>query len=78
MSEKPTDRIDWEDASTVITAGSSDAYQAAWYLTGNRLGPLMRSARYGPIVLGVVLACIVAAIVLFTPSAESHFIYTDF
>jgi hypothetical protein len=72
------DRIDWEDASTDITAGTSDAYRAAWYLTGNRLWPLMRSPKAGPIVLGVILAATIIVMVLLSPSAESHFIYTDF
>ena len=72
------DGRDWEDAQTVITQGTSDAYAAAWYLTTSRLWPLMRSPRSGPYVLGIVLAAIVVAMVLFSPSAESHFIYTDF
>ncbi len=74
----PVDSGDWEDAQTLITQGTSDSYAAAWYLTTNRLWPLMRSARYGPYVLGLVLAAMVVAIVVLSPSAESHFIYTDF
>lgn len=79
MNDQNTDDLaDWEDSSTVITAGTTDVYHAAHYLTGNRLWPMMRSPRYGPIVLGVVLAAILIVMVLLSPSAESHFIYTDF
>ncbi len=72
------ERADWEDAKTVITTGTSDVYRAAWYLTGNRLWPLMRSPKFGPVALGIILALAIVIMVLLSPSAESHFIYTDF
>jgi hypothetical protein len=68
----------WEDSKTVITSGTDDAFDASWYLTRSRIWTVVRSPRYGPFVLGVVLATIIVAMVLFSPSTESHFIYTDF
>lgn len=68
----------WEDARTRITAGTDDNYAASWYLTNNRIWPLIALPRKGPIVLGVILAMIIVATVLLSPSTDSHFIYTDF
>lgn len=68
----------WEDGTTVITSGTNDVISASWYLTRSRIWPLVRSPRWGPVVLGVVLALIIIATVLLSPSADSHFIYTDF
>jgi hypothetical protein len=70
---------DWEDATTVITQRNADRYAAAWVLTR---APFWRLARrggiVGPIVLGVALFLLVVAMVVLAPSADSHFIYTDF
>jgi hypothetical protein len=70
---------DWEDATTVITQRQSNRYAAAWVLTG---APFWRYARRGglagPIVLGLALFVLVVAMVVLAPSADSHFIYTDF
>ena len=78
MGDNHEDNKDWEDASTDLSSGTSDAFKAAWYLTTSRIWPLVRSPRSGPVVLGIVLALIIAASVLLSPSAESRFIYTDF
>jgi hypothetical protein len=78
MGESHESAKDWEDASTDLSSGTSDAFKAAWYLTTNRIWPLVRSPRSGPIVLGIVLAILVVASVLLSPTAESRFIYTDF
>jgi hypothetical protein len=71
--------VDWEDATTVITQRNADRYAAAWVLTR---APFWRFARRGgltgPIVLGVVLFALIVAMVVLAPSADSHFIYTDF
>ena len=72
------DTADWEDAKTDLSVGSGDAFDAAWYLTTSRVWPLMRSSLSGPIILGVILALLVIACVVLSPSAESRFIYTDF
>ncbi len=57
---------DWEDATTRLLTGA----------------PFWRFAKRGgiagPIVLGFALFVLVVAMVLFAPSADSHFIYTDF
>ncbi len=70
---------DWEDATTVITQRNADRYAAAWVLTR---APFWRLARrggiVGPIVLGVALFVLVVTMVVLAPSADSHFIYTDF
>ena len=68
----------WAEAQTLITTGTGDPVAAAWYLTTSRVWPLMADARYGPFVLGFVLFAVIAFSVLLSPSAESHFIYTDF
>jgi hypothetical protein len=73
-----TSETGWEDAKTVITAGTEDAFAASWYLTNSRVWPLLRSAAWGPVTLGFVLAVIIFLTVLLSPSSESHFIYTDF
>lgn len=72
------EKVGWEDAKTDIGSGNDDVFAASWYLTSNRIWPLVRRQRYGPIALGIVLACIIVATVLLSPSTESHFIYTDF
>jgi hypothetical protein len=70
---------DWEDATTVITQHIDDRYAAAWVLTRAPFWPLARRGGVaGPIVLGALLAILVVAMVLLAPSADSHFIYTDF
>ncbi len=70
---------DWEDATTIITQRNADRYAAAWVLTR---APFWRLARrggiVGPIVLGVALFVLVVTMVVLAPSADSHFIYTDF
>ncbi len=70
---------DWEDAKTLITQHNADRYAAAWVLTG---APFWRFARVGgivgPLVLGVALFVIIVAMLVLAPSADSHFIYTDF
>jgi len=57
---------DCEDATTRVLTGS----------------PFWRYAKrggiVGPIVLGFALFVLVVAMVLLAPSADSHFIYTDF
>jgi hypothetical protein len=70
---------DWEDATTVITQHRSDRYAAAWVLTNAPFwGVARRGGFVGPIVLGLALAAIVIAMIVLAPSADSHFIYTDF
>jgi hypothetical protein len=71
--------VDWEDAQTVITQRNADRYAAAWVLTN---APFWRIARrggfLGPVVLGVALFAIIVGMIVLAPSADSHFIYTDF
>ena len=74
---KQQPEIEWGDARTVITTGTSDPIAAAWYLTTNRIWPLIAHPVRGPFLLGIVLFFVVAMVVL-SPSTESHFIYTDF
>ena len=75
MSDAP----DWEDAQTVITQRNSDRYAAAWVLTRAPFWPLARRGGVvGPIVLGLALAVVIVAMIVLAPSADSHFIYTDF
>lgn len=69
---------EWENASTFITTGTSDSFEAAWYLTKSRIWPLVRHPTYGPVILGFVLFVVICAMVVLSPTAESHFIYTDF
>ncbi len=70
---------DWEDATTVITQRNADRYAAAWVLTRAPFWPLARRGGIvGPIVLGVALFVLVVTMVVLAPSADSHFIYTDF
>ncbi|MDE2482450.1 MAG: hypothetical protein KGN02_09705 [bacterium] len=83
QSTEPGPRLEhsdqsWSDAQTLITTGTEDPLAAAWYLTTSRIWPLMTNPRLGPIVLGIALFVIIVATVLFSPSTESHFIYTDF
>ncbi|PZR56402.1 MAG: hypothetical protein DLM50_08355 [Candidatus Meridianibacter frigidus] len=78
MAQNQSDTRDWEDSKTVITTGTVDPFEASWYLTTSRLWPIVHSPRSGPILLGILLALIVIASVLFSPSTESRFIYTDF
>lgn len=68
----------WEDASTFITTGTPDSFEAAWYLTKSRFWPLVANRFSGPIVLGIVLFVVITAMVLLSPTTDSHFIYTDF
>jgi len=68
----------WESARTVIVAGTDDDMAASWYLTESRIWPFLTNRAYGPLVLGCVLFLIIVATVIFSPSTESHFIYTDF
>ncbi|HTV93171.1 MAG TPA: hypothetical protein VMG98_10680 [Verrucomicrobiae bacterium] len=75
---KQSENIEWGDARTVITTGTSDPIAAAWYLTSNRIWPLIAHPVRGPFLLGIVLFLLIVAMVLFSPSTESHFIYTDF
>ena len=75
MSSTP----DWEDTQTLITQRTSDRYAAAWVLTRAPFWPLAgRGGLAGPVVLGLALAALVLAMIVFAPSADSHFIYTDF
>ena len=70
---------DWEDAKTVITQRNSDRYAAAWVLTRAPFWPLAaRGGIAGPVVLGIALFVVVVTMLILAPSAESHFIYTDF
>jgi hypothetical protein len=70
---------DWEDSQTVITQRNSDRYAAAWVLTRAPFWPLARRGGIvGPIVLGLALAVVIVAMIVLAPSADSHFIYTDF
>ncbi len=79
MNAPPDARLDWEDAKTTVTLAHADRYDAAWILTRAPFWVLIRRGGLGgPIVLGVVLFAIVVAMVVLAPSAESHFIYTDF
>jgi hypothetical protein len=69
----------WEDSKTVITQHNSDRYAAAWVLTRAPFWFIAsRGGLLGPIVLGLVFAFIVVAMIVLAPSADSHFIYTDF
>lgn len=46
-----------------------------------RTDPISRviGVRLGtPIVLGIVIACLIAAMIVLGPASESRFIYTDF
>jgi hypothetical protein len=71
--------VDWEDAQTVITQRNADRYAAAWVLTNAPFWCLARRGGIlGPVVLGVALFAIVVGMIVFAPSADSHFIYTDF
>jgi hypothetical protein len=70
---------DWEDTQTLITQRNSDRYAAAWVLTRAPFWPLARRGGIvGPIVLGLALAAVIVAMIVLAPSADSHFIYTDF
>jgi len=70
---------DWEDSQTLITQRNSDRYAAAWVLMRAPFWPLARRGGIvGPVVLGLALALLVLAMIVFAPSADSHFIYTDF
>jgi hypothetical protein len=70
---------DWEDAKTVITQHNDDRYAAAWVLTRAPFWFIASRGRLlGPIVLGLALAAIIVTMIVFAPSADSHFIYTDF
>jgi hypothetical protein len=75
---KKQPETEWGDARTVITTGTSDPIAAAWYLTNSRIWPLIAHPVRGPFLLGIVLFLLVVAMVLLSPSTESHFIYTDF
>ncbi|HTC29747.1 MAG TPA: hypothetical protein VK702_03410, partial [Candidatus Acidoferrum sp.] len=55
---------EWGDARTVITTGTSDPIAAAWYLTNNRIWPLIAHPVRGPFLLGIVLFVLVVAMVL--------------
>ncbi len=69
----------WEDAKTVITQRNNDRYAAAWVLTRAPFWFIASRGRMlGPIVLGLALAVIILAMIVLAPSADSHFIYTDF
>jgi len=69
---------EWADAKTIITTGTDDPIAASWYLTKSRVWPFIADPVYGPVKLGLVIFAIVVLSVLLSPSAESHFIYTDF
>jgi hypothetical protein len=68
----------WAESSTIITSGTDDPVAASWYLTHSRIWRFISNPRIGPIGLGVVLFLIVVLMIVFSPSTESHFIYTDF
>jgi len=71
--------LDWEDSQTLITQRNSDRHAAAWVLMRAPFWPLARRGGIvGPVVLGLALALLVLAMIVFAPSADSHFIYTDF
>jgi hypothetical protein len=69
---------EWETSSTITYVGEADSYDAAWYLTKNRIWPLASLPYVGKIMFGVALFVIIVAMVVLSPSAESHFIYVDF
>jgi hypothetical protein len=79
MTDRSSTGPDWEDATTVITQRNADRYAAAWVLTRAPFWPFARRGGWtGPVVLGVVLFVVIVAMVVLAPSAQSHFIYTDF
>ncbi len=69
---------EWENSSTFITTGTSDSFEAAWYLTKSKIWPLVCHPIFGPFALGLVLFLLIGAMVVLSPAAQSHFIYTDF
>ena len=68
----------WEDSATFITTGTSDSFEAAWYLTKSRVWALAGKPGIGPVLLGVVVFLAIVAMVVLSPTTDSHFIYTDF
>ncbi len=81
MSRIPADDSkpsDWETGPGIPEYARRETFEAAWYLTSSRIWPLVRDPVRGPIVLGLILAAIVVAAVILSPSTESRFIYTDF
>ncbi len=79
MRATPHGGGDWEDAETLITQRNADRFAAAWILTRAPWWPLTRGGPLaGPLVLGIVLFVLVVAMIVLAPSADSHFIYTDF
>ncbi len=74
----PQREAGWEDARTDVSSGTSDAHAAAWFLTRSAWWRVVGDPRSGPVVLGVLLAALIVAAVLLSPSVDSRFIYTDF
>jgi len=71
--------VDWEDDTTIITQRNADRYAAAWVLTRAPFWWIARRGGViGPVVLGVALFAIIVGMIVLAPSADSHFIYTDF
>ncbi len=69
---------DWETGPGIPEYVRQETFEAAWYLTSSRIWPLVRHPIAGPFMLGIVIAAIIVAAVVLSPSTESRFIYTDF
>jgi len=70
---------DWEESTTLITQRNGDRYAAAWFLTRSPFWRVAQRGRLrGPVMLGAVLFSVIVVMIVLAPSAESHFIYTDF
>ena len=68
----------WDLPASVPHYEKRSSFEAAWYLTHSRLWPIVRGARSGPVFLGLIFAALIVLTILFSPSTESRFIYTDF
>ena len=78
LNEHDLSTIDWEDATTRTEPIHHTDFEAAWFLTKSPLWRVARMPRFGPYALGVALFLLIVAMVLLSPSTDSHFIYTDF
>jgi hypothetical protein len=68
----------WAETRTDLNSGTVDPYEAAWFLTQSRWWRVVGDPRSGPVVLGLLIAALIVAAVLLSPSVDSRFIYTDF
>lgn len=66
------------DARLGVTAGAEDQCDAAWFLMREGPARLAQGRLAGPVILGLVIAILIVAMVVLSPSTDSHFIYTDF